>query len=472
MKKISKFIFIAALSLSVVSCDSFLDVDNFQEIPAEEAYATPQDVTNGMVGAYWSLGTYRFYGRSVVAVGDMGADISVANPSTSHLYTISTYTFTETDTYLKEMWYYGYKVVDGAFKTIEGGKALLEKGARESDQPALYSAISQSYSLSALSYFTLVNLYGLPYQAGGNNTQIGVPVLKKALLPFEDIKRATVEEVYIQILNDIANAKEYLNKLDDGTKASINQFFFNEAAIYALEARVHLYMGRYAKAIVAAQKAIDLRSSGDVSNEFYIKMWSSVAITDEDIFTISKTEADNLSANSLNTLYDTYRAAISSTLKSYFKSTDIRLGLISGTHPKKFDGLPSSSSTSNIPVFRKSEMYLIIAESQARLDQIAPAKTALLYTAKRNTAIQTVADLPSTKADLLKFIEEERIREFFQEGHRWYEARRTNSKITVNVAGAGLFDVAKFVYPLPADEINATGGVSEQNDGWIDNLPH
>jgi hypothetical protein len=69
----------------------------------------------------------------------------------------------------------------------------------------------------------------------------------------------------------------------------------------------------------------------------------------------------------------------------------------------------------------------------------------------------------------MSFISDERVRELYLEGHRWYDARRQGLKITVATTKQN-FDVAKFVYPIPAAEINAGYG-TEQNTGWADNLP-
>ncbi|MDD3273522.1 MAG: RagB/SusD family nutrient uptake outer membrane protein, partial [Bacteroidales bacterium] len=123
---------------------------------------------------------------------------------------------------------------------------------------------------------------------------------------------------------------------------------------------------------------------------------------------------------------------------------------------------------SNIPVFRKSEMYLIAAEAYANLYEIDDARTALLYTAKRNSDIQSVDDLPNSQDELLIFIEDERVREFFQEGHRMYDLRRTGR--AADIGGNSQFIFANFVYPIPANEINAGFGVV-QNPDWHLNLP-
>ena len=126
------------------------------------------------------------------------------------------------------------------------------------------------------------------------------------------------------------------------------------------------------------------------------------------------------------------------------------------------------------------EMYLNQAEGYLRqaTPDIASAQNALLVVAKRNTAITSVADLPSTADDLMKFIQDERARELFQEGHRLWDLRRWD--ITANLYATGDWDEIKYmingfkvsdcVYPIPNDEINAGFGV-KQNEGWFNTFP-
>ncbi len=467
--------------LTLFSCNNFMDLENFQNIPTEEAYNTVQDVQNGLNGAYYALGHNYFYGRNVVALGDMASDNAVADPSTGHFYAINTYSFSDTDGDLDALWAGGYRVMDRATRTIQGVAKVMADAERlhltDEDIANLHSYLSQCYGLRALAAHALVNIFAYPYQKGTNNEQLGIVLLTDAPLPtFEPTSRSSVRETYAQILSDIAEAKKAHVKVDAynfqvGTLAvNPNQFYMNLAAVYALEARVSLYMEEYNRAIVAADSAIELRGSNDISNDLYLKMWSSLAISDEDIMTLAKTEDDNLSANSLNTLYGSYGGALTEELVSIFAPTDIRKQLIYGTHPMKFDGIPTSASVNNVPVFRKSEMYLIKAESYAHLGNLGAARQALLYTAKRNTAITSVNQLPAGKEDLLSFIAQERRREFFEEGFRWFDARRTGQNL--DIAG-GLypdFNVSAFVYPIPASEINAGFGVV-QNPGWENAMP-
>jgi hypothetical protein len=115
-------------------------------------------------------------------------------------------------------------------------------------------------------------------------------------------------------------------------------------------------------------------------------------------------------------------------------------------------------------------MYLILAEAKAELGQ-ADAVDAVFEVASRNPDL-VKASIPTDKAGLLSFISAERRRELFQEGHRWFDIRRTG-EIMTRVGGnfpINNWDASKFVYPIPSQEVNASG--IQQNDGWNNFLPN
>ena len=481
MKNIYKLILLSALTLSLGSCD--FDTENYQQIPTEDAYKSVQDVENGMNGAYSAVGTYRFLGNYATAYGDFCAGVSVGNRSTGHFYYQSSWIVSDTDAELKDMWNYGFKIIDRCTRTIQGGKDVLANTAlhlTEADIAKVKSYMAQCYALKSLANYYLVNLFSYPYQAGANN--LGLPLVKDVpIKEFEKIDRATVGETYAQITSDLTNAENYLDEALQGNLIKTpNAFYMGAMGIQALKARVAMSMGDYATAETAAKAALTLKGKGNgtgadkvPSNEIYVSMWSSLAISDEDIFTIAKTEADNLSANSLNTLYGSYGATVANSTVALFNDEDIRLELIfpqdaGGMTTAKYKGLPTSAATSNVPVFRKSEMSLIIAEVEARNNNIPEAQNYLYYTAKRDLSITASTELPATQDELLAFIAKERIREFVGEGHRFYDARRMG--LTINITGFKPFDIAKFVFPIPADEINA-GFLTQQNPDWKSALP-
>lgn len=178
MKKIFKSILTVAISLGLASCN--FDLDTYQAIPTEDAFASVADVQNGLNGAYQSFGTYRFYGNNVVAIGDMATDVAIADPTSGHGVTINKYQINITEPILNEAWEYGYKVVDRSLRVILGANELMQsnKNLSEDDIAKLNLYISQGYALRAISNFYLVNLFGMPYQANGANSQLGLPLLE------------------------------------------------------------------------------------------------------------------------------------------------------------------------------------------------------------------------------------------------------------------------------------------------------
>lgn len=466
-----RILYIIILSFSVLFLNTSCDFDTRTFTNGSYPYKTARDITSGTTGSYRTLGSYRFYGTNILAMGDMSTDIS-AGTSGGHYVSFSTWTILDSQLELKQTWEYGYKLIAQTTEVIIGGKNLLNKNV--SGTSTIEMGIAENYALRALAYHTLVNYFALPYHESTEN--LGLPLLTDNLLEIEKpIKRSTVGETYTLILNDIAAAKQYLADAISHGATIKNAFYINEAAIYALEARVKMSMHDYTGAKSAAHKALQLKNAKDISNAKYVEKWSSLEISDEDIFTIAKSLDDNLSSNSMNTLYGTYQGEVKNTLIDVFnKTSDIRyVELISGNHPKKFEGIDGSEDTNNLPVFRVAEMYLIIAEAEARTNNIIPAQEALFHTARRDASITASTSLPNTQNGLIEFISKEYMREFFQEGVRYFYLRRTNEPITVGYGSNAVsnFDISKFVYPIPSDEINAPGGVYQQNEGWADKLP-
>ena len=371
MKRI--YSLIVAGGLLAAGCDSYFNEDLYQNIPQENAYATVSDVENALNGVYYAFGSYRFMGRNAVAIGDMSADMAVADEKSGHFVTLNTYTFSETEGVLGDVWQYGYKVIDLATRSINGTEAML----------ALNKAMAQCYALRAFSAFQLVNIFGLPY--GTDNDEHGglVIVEEKPIELRAKVSRSSVKATYEWILRDVEKAVNTPNVVGRDV-----QKYFNGAAVKALEARVNLYMGKYGKAKEAAAEALKLRNAAPVEDEAYVGMWKSTAISGEDIFTIAKSSDDNLSANSLNTLYGSYGGALTKRAVGLFAKGDIRAQLVGdGKNPRrpmKFPGIAGADAVNNIPVFRVSEMYLIMAEAAAQSGDVSGARKELLNTAKRN----------------------------------------------------------------------------------------
>lgn len=485
MKKIlNKISIVLSLALAVSSCD--FDTELQQNVDTADAFKNVQDVSNGTTGAYQALANYPFLGNYAIAFGDFAGGLANGSASSGHFYSVSYWSVSDTDEEMEGIWQYGFKVVDAAVRTINGADALLAANPdmSDDDKATIYYNVSQCYALRALAYFTMTQYFCYPYSKGAD--QKGLPIVKdQPVEAFQNATRASLGDTYSFMLDDIKKALEYN---EEAGSPSLQYFFLNKAAIYALKARVCLYMGNYADAEAAAKKAIELKGKGNATytdltpnNETYLTMWASLNPSDEDIFTLSKTTDDNLSANALNTLWGSYYGKVSTYGQSFFSDTDVRaqlIGVVDSNSPAsmKWQGIESSQATSNIPIFRKSEMALIIAECEARNGNITEAQKYVGYTAKRDSQYAAedgscdLSKLPSDKDALLEFIWKENTREFLGEGHFYSEARRLDKTVTVMAGTCTTFRPANFVFPIPTAEINA-GFMKDQNTGWEDGLP-
>ncbi len=482
MKKYIGYSILAlALSAGFTSCGSdFLDNDPHQQVDTDKAITSAAELASALNGIYYQMGRSQFVGRNLVATGDVASDNSNHSGKTSHFYNIFNFAINENNAYLSDMWETGYKIVDFSTRAILAGNKILagDFGAvSDADKAEVYSQLGQAYGLKAYATFMMANVYALPYNSANANTK-GLVLVNEPIKPFEKVSRASLQETYDFVLDNITKARECYAQ--NGVE-SPNGFYMSSAAVEALAARVNLYMENYDQAVSAAQKSIDLKEGALIYDAAkYAALFDATDINSEDIFVVGKAANDNLSANSLNTLWSNYGVSYSSELsKLYYTDTikvddkkvvveDIRLPLVKTTGGK-YKGLPNNAAVSNIPVFRLPEMYLILAEAKLAKGDIAAAQEALLVVAKRNPAIEEVSDLPATKDELLAFIIDERRRELYQEGHRLFDARRLGLDMKVS-NGTQLLDSEKFVFPIPNKEINSGMGV-EQNESWSQYLP-
>lgn len=477
MKTIFKTLILLALAFPLfTSCKMDVDLHHNKEV--KDATSSPQDIKNIMNGAFNQFASYRFYGRDYILIGDISGGISTASPNYGWFMSYETWTFADTESELNDLYSSGFVVIDACTRGIKGAKELIAAKTKELETAQgtkkdilmeeiyeLNTYLPQFYSLKAFTYFCLSNLFAKCY-APDHLNDLGLVLVKdETIEPNTTLHRSTVKETYDYILELIGMAEAFDADYFD---SNLSPTTFNPVNIKALKARVLLYMRDYEGAKTAADEVIAALGDGALSANAYIGRWHSTALDMEDLFTLPKSDIDNLSANSLNTMYSTYNAGINFDPEELFGKNDFRAGLIdfASGHPMKFDGTRTSQVVTNIPVIRKSEVFLIAAEAKAQLNDINGAYEALNYTASRDASFAETQ--LTTKEQFIDFIANERIREFFQEGHRWYDLRRMDLTVTLN--GVENYRPSEFVFPIPASEINA-GQMTEQNPDWKDHLP-
>ncbi|MCL2414803.1 MAG: RagB/SusD family nutrient uptake outer membrane protein [Bacteroidales bacterium] len=485
MKKYSlKITVILVLMVAMLaSCGKeFLNTRQTDAVDDQIAFRVPGDLVTGMHGVYHSMTRVGFMGRNVVLFGDIPADkINKMAAGDMTFQTIEAYSFTDNDGNLLSTWTTGYQIINNSMRVIDEGNRMLNDGGPWSaaDISLMHTQIAEAHALRAFALFKLVNIFGLPHSTPtvNNAGTLGIVAEDRFIFSDESVQRSSVGDAYDLILASIERAKTHFAL---GNR-SFRPFYMNYAAVHALEARVNLYMRNWQGAITAANAALEASGAGiEMNQDRFIAMWGEPAATNEDIFSLSINAAIALAASSLTAFYDVSGGSINHSFYYEFEPGDMRLGLFvrhttvdpSFWRPMKF---PNAARINNTRVFGAPEMYLIIAEAQTELDQLDAARTALLQVARRNPAITVVGDLPNGQAELRTFVAEERARELFQEGHRFFDIRRTGVLMTRPTGETRLnivnWDASRFVFPIPYAEINVPGNRVVQTPNWQGNLP-
>lgn len=477
----------ATIAASTASCtDNFLDTDIFNGKDTETAIQSVANVSAALNGTYNRFFNYRFAGNYSTTIGDIASDISYWNTGTNHWNSIYSLSYLDTDVYLGEIWEYGYKVVDHASRTIVGGEKL--EGLTPDEQAELDVYLGEAYALRAYATLYLTQVFGHQIKVNGADfsSAPGVVVVTKPVGSEEMVSRSTVGECYAAVISDLKAALTHFERAG-GDRGSL--YFFNEAAVNGLLARVSLYMENYADAKSYASKALEL--AGITSLAYtpadYRALYTSNSSNTESMFALAITSNDNWSANSCGTLWTTYNYSPSQWFQGIVADTDVRRAVWSWAQESTpampiFGGGKFGVNSTGNPAFvtnyliNAPEMFLIQAEADVKTDKTADAAAELLVVAKRNQAIASVDDLPSDAAGLMAFIKEERARELFQEGHRLWDLRRWGETANFYASNAPTADFmitgnpSDILFPIPSDEVNAKRGV-EQTPQWSAGIP-
>ncbi len=482
---------VAALLLggSMVSCgNDFLDSKMYDAIDTESGLENVSNIGYALNGTYYRLYQYYFAGNYAINIGDIASDIAYWNGETGHWTDIYQFTPKDTNNYLYNIWNYGYKVADNSARIIKAGNEMYESSSTD-EKTELDIYLGEAYCLRAYAHFIMVNVFGHQYKVNGQDfgSNPGIVIVDNPISPNDQVSRATVADTYTQIVSDLKNAISHFNAAgyDRG-----DVLYFNLAAAQGLLSRVSLFMENWQDAIDAADDAI--ATSGITTLAYtdasYKALYNGGESNTESMFCLAINSQDNWSANSSGNLWSAYNFSPSPYLQSLYASDDVRLAVwtwddASTPAVPRFGGGKLAAFATGNPanatqyLINAPEMYLNQAEAYLKLSKISEAQNALLVVAKRNPTITSVSDLPSSSADLLAFIQEERARELFQEGFRLYDLRRWDVMANVEAENApniqfvvNNYKISNLVYPIPVDEINAGFGVT-QTEGWSETLP-
>ncbi len=180
---------------------------------------------------YASSNTYiRHYMQDAEFPGD---NICLSGQTTDPLAKATWYKMTDNLKNIELPWWVGYKVIYSANTVIEN---FQEGKSATGDQ-----LLGEAYFLRGMIHFHLVNLFAKQYVLGRDN--LGIPL--RVSTNTSETTRATVGEVYDQVVLDLRKAADLMN----APRHSGNPGYATKNTALGMLSRVYLYMGENQKVL-------------------------------------------------------------------------------------------------------------------------------------------------------------------------------------------------------------------------------
>ncbi len=292
-----------------------------QDDPSQvQAYVTGALMNLYCGGDYWT--SHDDFGLPAVKLATdlMCDDVSYPNDSQWFCYDYQMDNRMGNYRRTSSIWNQFYNLIDGCNTII----SMLKPTEGNTLSAQAETMIGQAYSMRALSYYWLINLWQHPY--GVNPDALGVP------LKTEDEYRANrvpVKEIYNQILSDAKLGYDYLEGkgYHSGDKTGLSEYA--AAGIYA---NALMFVADYKNAAVYAEKAI---AGGSLNAAQLLSGFNSLSM-DEVIWGYNVNEETTGYYASFFSHADSYmvgyggqvgfRKIVASELYDQIKDTDVRKG--------------------------------------------------------------------------------------------------------------------------------------------------
>ncbi len=452
MKILSK-IALSVSTLLVGSC-SLLEIDPDHVVSTDKAFSDVASYQMALTNVYRNLASSTMTMQASDYAGDDFMNVVPGYASTNY----SIYYWDYVSQPQSTIWDYQYSLIANCNVVTDSYDLVPTNSTEESRlKEQIYA---QALAMRAWSLFNIVQLYAPRYD-GTNGDELSIPLKLKLELDF--LPRSPLSEVYAQILSDLEEAE---TKLIDSSYAPVSSqrpYEFGLNAIRALRARIALFMGdlETAKENSAYFIATDLFAAAEYDN-----LWSdSWSDANSEVIFFSHDLSDTTDGEFIDyyEVFNGNNAVLSSELKALFETGDVRNSvdyITSNGIPSKYLIEASESSNASRMLhykhFRVAEQYLIYAESVVDSDSDKALEVI-------NSLRESRGAEPFTSAPTKEQIIEERRRELFSEGLRFYDLKRLakDMNITVQRTNGTVLSPSSdlYVWDIPISETNSNPNI-------------
>lgn len=310
-----------------------------------------------------------------------------------------------------------YKIIYVCNTVIDG--VMASNNGTQADKNQIYA---EALVHRADAYLALVRSYSKAYDSTTAATDLGVPMLLRPLTEAV-LARASVQEVYNQILTDLRTAASLISR------TTRNNYLPNKAAAYGLLARVSLEVGNYVNASLYADSSLAIKSALLDYNTLPGALPRNIDNT------------ESLLTKNANNNYGYAPAVLrlSDELLTLLGTDDLRYQLLTGDaavyagasytgRMYMIDYLSSYPEARNNGI-NVPEVMLVKAECLARRSDASGALALVNAIRQKRLPVDKYVPLTAATADAaLQVVLQERRRELFCRGFRWPDLKRLNKE--------------------------------------------
>ncbi|OCB71936.1 RagB/SusD family nutrient uptake outer membrane protein [Flavobacterium piscis] len=488
-----KILITIILSAGLFASCTDLEVTPTSFVTEDKYFKTQDDAVASVTAVYASLsldpGEQSLFGRNLYFLTDMATDYASAGVSATNpqVRALSSLTHDATSDRVQVAWRQIYNGINRANVSIDN---IPKVAGNETVKTRL---INEAKFIRGLLYFQAVRLWG------------GVPIElhEPTSIQLESLKsrRETVDAVYTQIISDL-NAAEAL----PATYPASDAGRATSGAAKAILTKVYLTRKDYPNAILKAREVINGGYGYALFESFQDIFTKTKKNGKEHIFSVQfePNQAGNGSSGStfqstsfigftatepadiisdVALFYDIYAPGDTRRDVSYAKTLPIPGTANIYTFPKpifkKYLDLTNVATPGNVainfPIIRYADILLSLAEAINEQGTPTPEAYELINQVRRRafgkpiTTPDAAVDLSGlTQTTFRAAIQEERKKEFVQEGQRWFDLVRWGTLVTEvkKVTAKNSVSERNNLYPIPQSERSIDPVGLPQNPGY------
>lgn len=450
-------VLLAFTTIFLCSCESFTEIDMPQnQLTSESVFNNITTANAALSDIYSRIRDEGVSSGSLTSLTPLMANYAddlTFYGTNVNIQAYNNHTITPSTPYLSRLWRSAYSQIYAINSLIEGVKSSKSISGIEHDR-----LLGEAIFLRAYLHAFLVNMHGdIPYVTTTNYTTN------------KSIGKTPVKEVWAAIITDLKLAEELLpNKYATTTRVRPNK-----GTVKAMLARINLYTGNYAAAEAAATAVINDPQYiwvNDPSLEFLNNSSAIIWSLHPGISGVNTVDAKNFNFTS----GPPSKSTLSLGLYNAFETADLRKtlwiktvtsGSSSWYQPFKYKKTTNTgTSVENTILFRLAEQYLIRAEARAKTANIIGAQQDLNKVRNRAGLSNTTADTEA--ALIVAIINERRFELFTEQGHRWFDLKRTGMLSQALKTIKPGWRETDILLPIPESEISLNRNLLPQNPGY------